>query len=242
MLLGRRRRPAGDATLDVVRIVTAVGLLLATLVFATTASARDPKDPLQRHTAAATNVARSIALKRSDLSSDWKAAPSGKPGPTCSAAPDESNLVQTARIDPVFVAPGGAANVGSEVDIFQTAAQAKQDWRLSTLTVVGKCLLESARRQLAKQHVTVTIGAADSLATPKLGERSLHYRVVFLLHRKRAGKTEVLPYVTELIGMGIGRTSVVLHASSPGQPLPASGLLSLAKTLAKRLVAASGGI
>ena len=223
------------------RIVTAVGLVLATLVFAATASARDPKDPQQRHTAAATKLARSIALKRSDLAAGWKAAPKDNSSPSCSAAPDESNLVQTARIDQSFVRTDGVATVGSEIDIFSTTAQAKRDWQLSTLTVVGKCLLESARRQLAKQHVTVTIGSADSLTTPKLGERSLHYRLVFLLSRERAGKREVLPYVTELIGLGIGRTSVVLHASS-WQPLPSSGLLTLAKTLAKRLVAASGGI
>ncbi|HXH97598.1 MAG TPA: hypothetical protein VNH40_10360, partial [Gaiellaceae bacterium] len=229
------------ATLDVVRIVTAVGLVLATLVFAATASARDPKDPRQRHTAAATQLARSIALKRSDLATGWKAAPKDNSNASCSAAPDESNLVQTARIDQSFVRTDGVATVGSEIDIFSTTAQAKRDWQLSTLTVVGKCLLESARRQLAKQHVTVTIGSADSLTTPKLGERSLHYRLVFLLSRERAGKREVLPYVTELIGLGIGRTSVVLHASS-WQPLPSSGLLTLAKTLAKRLVAASGGI
>jgi hypothetical protein len=225
-----------------VRTVAILGLVLATLVCATTASARDPKDPQQRHTAADTKLAKSIALKRSDLASGWTASPNDKPAPPCSTEPDESQLVQTARIDPTFVWQDGATTVGSEIDIFRTTAQAQRDWKLSTLKLMRDCLLESARKQFAKQHVIVNVAAADSLATPKLGERSLHYRLLFILSRKQNGKTQVAQFVTELIGLGIGRTSVVVHASSPGQPLPSSGLVALARKLAKRLVAASGGI
>lgn len=220
-----------------------VGLVLATLVFAATASARDPKEPQQRHTAAATQLARSIALKRSDLATGWKAAPKEKLGPPCSTEPDESNLVQTARIDPTFVWKDGATTVGSEIDVFRTAAEARRDWQLTVkLGLVRSCLLEGMRKQVAKQHWKVSVSSAVALAPPKLGERSRHYLLTFLLRRKYAGKLEAITLVTELIAMGVGRTSVVLHVQSPGQPLPSSGLVSLAKKLSKRLASASGAI
>jgi len=226
-----------------VRVTVTIGVLvLASLLLATAAAARDPKDPQQRHTAVDTKLARSIALKASDLASGWKVAPKDKPAPPCSSEPDESKLVQTARIDPTFVWKDGVTTVGSEIDTFRTAAQAQRDWRLSTLALMRNCLLESARKGLAGRHVAVSLGSAVALASPRLGERSLHFRLIFVLHRKQAGKTQVVQFVTELIAIGVGRTSVVLHSSSPGQPLPSSGLMSLAKVLAQRLVAASGAI
>jgi hypothetical protein len=225
-----------------VRVVATVVLVLASLAWAASASGRDPKDPQQRHTAADTKAATAIALKLSDLAAGWKAAPRDKPAPPCSTEPDESKLVQTARIDPTFVWKDGATTIGSEIDTFRTAAQAVRDWRLSTLALMGRCLLESARKQLGSRQMTVTLSSAVALAPPKLGERSLHYRLIFLLRRTQAGKTSVLQFVTELIAIGVGRTSVVLHVASPGQPLPASGLTSLAKLLAKRLEASAGAI
>jgi hypothetical protein len=218
-------------------------LSLATLAAAGTASAaRDPKDPQQKHTAADTKQARSIALGLADLGTGWRKAAAQKPVAPCTTEPDESSLVQTARIDPTFVWSDGITSVGSEIDTFKTAAQAMRDWRLSTLDLARRCLLETARKELAKQHVSVSILSAVAVKPPKLGERSLHYRVVFQLRRKYAGKTQYAQFVTELILVGIGRTSVVLHASSPGAPLPSSGLNGLAKVLTKRLVVASGGI
>lgn len=229
--------------LRVMRIVAVTILALAALAAAgPAAGARDPKEPQQKHTAADTKRAQSIALVASDFSAGWKKAPKNTPAPPCSTEPDESSLVQTARIDPTFVWSDGITSVGSEIDTFRTKAQATRDWRLSTLALMRRCLLETARKELAAQHITVRVSSAVAVKPPKLGERSLHYRIVFELRRKQSGKTQVANFVTELIGVGIGRTSVVLHASSPGLPLPASGLNSLTKVLAKRLVAASGGI
>ena len=131
------------------------------------------------------------------------------------AAPGESDLVQTARIDPTFVWTDGVTTVGSEVDIFNTTAQAKRDWRLSTLAVVGRCLLESARKSLAKQHATVTIAAADSLAPPKLGERSLPYRPVSLLTPARAGPAACPPFLPAMSLPGRSRQHAALAPFLP---------------------------
>jgi hypothetical protein len=223
-----------------VRAAVAFVLVAGALVLASGAAARDPKEPQQRHTAADTRLARSIALKQADLPNGWKPRPPQKDTPSCSIEPDESTLVQTARVDPTYEWADGVTSVGSEVDIFKTTAQAERDWRLSTLALMRRCLLESARRQLAPQKVTVTLLTATEMPAPKLGERALHYRLVLQL-REATSKTAV-PIVTELLGIGVGRISVVLHALARGKALPAAGVDSLASLLAKRLVAASGGI
>lgn len=219
------------------RVAVVIVLALAALVAVGSAAARDPKGPQQRHTAADTKQAKSIGLVLKDFAAGWKAAPRDKPGPPCSIEPDESKLVQTAAIDPTFVWKDGITSVGSEVDIFRTAAEAKRDWQLSTLKVIGGCLLESAQKTLGKK-VKVTLRSAQELAAPKVGERSIHYRLLFQLRQNKVSRT----FVTELIGFNTGRISVVLHAFSPLQPLPSNGLNALTALLAKRVADAAGGI
>ena len=218
------------------RATAAVLVALAALVAASGASARDPKDPRQRHTAADTRLAKSIALAASDLAAGWKLAPPGSPAAPCSSEPDESRLVQTARIDPIFVWKDGVTKVGSEVDVFRTAHDARIDWRLSTLKLMRDCLLEALHKAVGKKG-TVKATFAKALTPPKLGERALHYRVVFVVNGNVLN-----PIVTELVAIGVGRISVVLHTLSFRAPPAPSAVQSLGSTLAKRLVAASGGI
>src|SRR5258707_1778129 len=112
----------------------AVAALLTFALAAGAGAARAPsRDPQQRHTAADMKRAAALALRRTDLAAGWKADKPQKPSPPCTAGPDESKLVQTARIDPSFTWKDGVTNVGSEVDIFRSAPEARQDWRLSTL-------------------------------------------------------------------------------------------------------------
>lgn len=212
----------------------AVPLALLALVLAGAAAARDPKQPRSRPSAADLKLARSIVLVRSDFAAGWKLAPKPKAQPPCAAEPDESKLVKTAGLDPTFVWKDGLTQVGSEVDVFANAAQARLDWKLSTLRLIKVCLLQSARDALGKS-VAVAVSSAESLPAPKVGERSLHFRIVLTAtHRP--------PLVTELVGVGIGRISVVLHALSVATALPAGGLDALTTTLAQRLVKASGAI
>jgi hypothetical protein len=219
-----------------VRATAAALVVLVALAAASGASARDPKDPQQRHTAADTRLAKSIALVASDLASGWKLMPPGSPAAPCSTEPDESHLVQTARVDPTFVWKDGVTKVGSEVDVFRTAHDALVDWRLSTVKLMRDCLLETLRKAVGKKG-TVKATFAKALQAPKLGERALHYRVVFVVNGN-----VVNPIVTELVAVGVGRISAVLHTLSFGAPPAPSAVQSLSSTLAKRLVAASGGI
>ena len=200
------------------------------------AAAVDPKAPQQRHVAADMKKAATLTLRRSDLAAGWKLDPPAKPSPYCTAGPDESNLVQTAKVDPSFTWKDNVTNVGSEIDIFRTAAEARKDWRLSTLALVKTCLLQSARAGVGKK-IAVRIVSARELAAPKSVERGLHFRFVFELRSKQTARL-----VADVLAIGRGRTTVVLHTLTVRNPLPQAVLGALVKVLAGRLNAGKSGI
>jgi hypothetical protein len=207
-----------------------LALLLAALVLAGTAAARDPKDPQQRHTAADTVLARSLGLQLKDLAAGWKPVKATPDPPPCKTEPDESTLVETARIDPTFIWKDGRTTLGTEVDIFETVAMAQKDWALSTLALFQRCLLQSARDQL--HGFTVTPLSARKLPRPSAtAERALHYRLVFDITNQ--GTT--VPIVSDVTALGKGRETVVMHSFSVRAPLPSSAVSQLVRLLASRL-------
>jgi hypothetical protein len=218
--------------------VAVIVMLVAVLALPAVAlsAAVDPKAPLQHYVAADMKKAAKLVLRRTDLAAGWKLDPPAKPGPFCTAGPDESNLVQTAKVDPSFTWKDNVTNVGSEVDVFRTAAQARKDWRLSTLALVKTCLLQSARAGVGKK-IAVRIVSSRELAAPKSVERSLHFRFVFELRSKQTAQL-----VADVIALGRGRTTVVLHTLTVRTPLPSSVLSALVKVLADRLNAGKSGI
>jgi hypothetical protein len=212
-----------------------VGALLLVLVLPLAAgAASDPREPRQIHTAAATKRATAIVLRRSDLAAGWKLDPPSKPNPPCTAGPDESDLVQTAKVDPSFTYKDGITNIGSEVDIFRTAAQALRDWRASTPSLLAACLLQSARAGLGKT-VNVRIVSSQRLAAPKGAERSLHYRFVVALKTKSTADL-----VIDVVALGRGAATVVLHTLTVSNPLPAATVKALTGVLASRLKSGHG--
>jgi hypothetical protein len=216
----------------------ALALLTAALLvpaFALAATV-DPKAPRQRYVAADMKKAAKLALRRTDLAAGWKVDPPPKAEPYCTAGPDESSLVQTAKVDPSFTWKDGVTNVGSEVDIFRTAAEARKDWRLSTLALVRACLLQSARSGVGKT-ITVSMISARELAPPKSAERGLHFRFVLALHSKQTAQL-----VADVVALGRGRTTVVLHTLTVRSPLPSAVLGTLVRVLADRLNTGKGGV
>jgi hypothetical protein len=215
-----------------VRRALVVGAVVAAFAVgaAGASGATDPNAPRQRHTAADTALAKKLALRRSDLAAGWTAAKPVKDGPPCKGAPDESDLVQTARVDPSFTWRDGLTTVGSEVDVFRTKREALKDWRLSTFALMKTCMLQSARFGLGK-GVRVSIAGGGALTPPAGAERSLHYRLVFSVR----SKARTLSLVTDVVAVGRGRITVVLHTLTVARPLPAAVVGTLVQTLADRL-------
>jgi hypothetical protein len=193
------------------------------------AGATNPKDPQQRHTAADTRLAKSIALKQADFATGWHAdaTASGSNNASCASEPDESSLVQTAMVDPSFTYRDGVTNVGSQVDVFRSAREARLDWKLSTLRTAKECLAEELQRG-AKTRVTVSSFA--SLPTSKLSERTLHYRFTMVIHAAKP-----VTIVVDIIAIGRGRVTTVFHALTVGVPLASTDLKIFVGVLAGRL-------
>jgi hypothetical protein len=207
---------------------------LALVLSAVAGAAVDPKAPLQRHTTADTKRANAIVLRRTDLAAGWKLDPPAKDGPPCTAGPDESGFVQTAKVDPSFTWKDGVTNVGSEVDIFRTAEEARRDWIASTPSLLETCLLQSAQAGAGKK-VGVRLVSSRTLAPPKGGQRSLHYRFVFAFRATQAANL-----VIDVVALERGRVTVVLHSLTVSTPLPSSQLEALTGVLASRLDAGQG--
>ena len=226
-----RRRACGGLTMRVVLCVLVVAFVTTSVG---AAAIVDPRAPRQQHTAAATKRANAIVLRRGDLAAGWKLDPPAKPNPPCTVGPDESKLVQTAKADPSFTWKDGVTNIGSEVDIFSTPAAARLDWNASTRALLQACLLQSARAGAGKK-ANVRIVSTATLAAPKGAERSLHYR--FVLGFRTAGSANL---VIDVVALGKGAVTVVLHTLTVRSALPASTLDALTGVLAKRLDAGGG--
>jgi hypothetical protein len=205
-----------------------VAALLAAVALAVPAGATNPRDPLQRHTAADTRLAKSIGLKLVDLAAGWHANKSTSPNdPPCKSQPDESALVQTARIDPSFTYQDGITSVGSEVDVFRSAREARTDWRLSTLPALKDCF---ASGLALGAKVPVTVSSFKQLPIANLSERTLHYRITVVVHG-----AQPVTVIVDLLALGKGRVTTLLHSLTLAQPLPASLTLFLTRILAGRL-------
>jgi hypothetical protein len=212
--------------------VCAVVLALAVPFVALAAG--DPKAPRQQHTAADTKLAKGLVLRRTDFAAGWKQDPPAKPSPPCTAGPDESSFVQTAKVAPSFTYKDGVTNVGSEADMFRSAAEARKDWNASTASLLGACLVQSASAGFGKK-VHVRLVSTKTLPAPKGAERTLHYRYVLSV---RSAKTTNL--VVDVVALGRGRIGVVLYALTIRAPLPAAAVSALTGVLAKRLGAGHG--
>jgi hypothetical protein len=207
----------------------AAAIALGALVFALPAGATNPKEPQQRHTAADTRLAKSIALTRADLAIGWHAdtTANNSNDVSCTSQPDESSLVQTAMVDPSFTYRDGVSSVGSQVDVFRSAREARLDWKLSTLRTTKECLAEELQTG-AKTRVTVSSFA--SLPISKLSERTLHFRFTMVIHAAKP-----VTVVADIIAIGKGRVTTVFHALTLAVPLPSRDLTIFAGVLASRL-------
>jgi hypothetical protein len=136
--------------------------------------------------------------------------------------------VQTALIDPSFFWLDGASNLGSEVDVFRSAREARLDWQLSTLRVLTDCVTS------ALQHggTRVTVSAARELRIANLAERTFHDRLTFVLYRP---KKKPITAVIDVIAVGKGRVTTVLHSFTADRPILAAGLTRVAQIVANRL-------
>ena len=210
-------------------LVAAAGLASAAVAL----PARNPRLEKLAIRSADQALAKRAVLRRSDLAAGWSRLPTntgeGSP-PNCPGyRPDFSAYTITGRAESAFQRRG--RSILSEVEVYESRADARGDYALSTAPPAARCLGLTLRRQLAAASVGFTAEVASALRVPApaVGERRAAYRIVVTL---AAGGTRVSVYVDVLVFLR-GRAIGALFFTSSPQPL--GGRTSLAGRVDGRL-------
>ena len=209
-------------------------VVVLTAVVAGAALAANPHDPQKRFTSADQARARTLLVRRSDLSgAGWKAQKSTGDNSTCkSFNPDESRLTETGEQDsPEFTRVGGF--VTSTAAMFKTSKDAQTGWSLEVKPQLLDCLSEGLD-QTSTSGATIRIVSKGKLAYPHLAPRTAAFYV------RLAFNVQGIKFNADLrvVCLGKGRANLALMTLSPGQPLmplPAGLDRRLATKLAQRL-------
>ena len=208
-------------------------VVVLTAVVAGAALAANPHDPQKRFTSADQARARTLLVRRSDLSGAgwrWQVSPDDA---TCrSFNPNESDLVETGeRESPEFNRNGSF--VASMAAVFRSSAHAQSAWDREMKMHLLDCLAEGLD-QTSTSGATIRIVSKGKLAYPHLAPRTAAFYV------RLAFNVQGIKFNADLrvVCLGKGRANLALMTLSPGQPLmplPAGLDRRLATKLAQRL-------
>jgi hypothetical protein len=202
-------------------------VLLGCLAAAVVAdAARSPRLEQLELRAGDTKIARAAVLRVADLPAGWRpqATSGGEDAPPCGW--NLSAFTITGKADATFVRGTGA--VYAEVDVLETAAQARRDFAVQVDVGALGC---EGRYLRAAFGPTARIVSAQAVAAPRIGDRAAARRWVF--------KRDFTTIYVDFVAFVRGRTMGALFALIPGSgPLP--GTNGLARAMDERLRAATG--
>jgi ABC-type amino acid transport substrate-binding protein len=211
------------------RSLVAAGLLAA-LLAAVAAAARDPWDPRTKIRPADQAGAVASVLRRADLGAAW-AGGARKPisfkAPTCPAQqPNDGDLTLTGHAESVFSNGNGGMQIDSDVEVYASVKQAKARFVRFLQPKLATCL----RYDLAKSFagVKATILKPTRLKFPKVADRVAAFRLPVVY--------QGVTVDSDFLYFGQGRSqfyvNVIAPANMEGQ-LPGFEL-RVAKLLVKR--------
>jgi hypothetical protein len=207
-------------------VVVALALLVAA-----PAAARSPRLEKLAIQPADTKTAKGAVLRADDLGSGWAAKvenPRDDSAPDC-AFQDYSRFTITGQAQTRFTQQG--ASIVSRVEVYKTKADASGDFGVDTQPRTAQCEGRVIRDTFAKQAAgtTVTLESAKKLAAPKVGERSVAFRIVL---RLKQGSQSLRLYI-DLIGFVRDRAAGSVVIVAPGSP--AQGAAALVRIMDARL-------
>jgi hypothetical protein len=210
---------------------TFVLTVAAALALAASAAARNPRLEQLALEQADMVTAKSALLRAGDLGSGWAAQPS-KPAdnapPDCPGQ-DYSSFTITGQAQAQFTRSG--ASVLSRVEVYRNKRQARADFAVDERPGTAACEGAAIRREVAKEAagLKVSLLSARQLPGPKVGERSLAFRIVLGLR----GSGKDLKVYVDLIGFVRDRVGASVVVVAPG--VPPTGNVLLAKLVDTRL-------
>lgn len=199
-------RPLGGCR--AIKVALAVSLVCATSTGTAVGAAQE--GPSVHLNAADQHVARSVVLRRTDLSpprDKWSGGPrvpSSPLAPNCPGySPKQSDLVLTGTAEADFRTSG--VEYDSQVQVLETAAMVSRDWRRS---VLAPAAVACQRSQLAKALGTESaITLFRRASGPRIAPDTARFEIAVTL---RNASGEVAHVRGEVMLLGRGRTEVTL--------------------------------
>jgi hypothetical protein len=216
--------------------VVAVSLFALALAAPALGADGEPKKAL---TAKGQAIARSIVLKRSDLSAGFvphKPSDSTRPkGARCGAV-DESDLTVTGDADsPDFSLDRLAVAIGSSASVYRSLRDSNTAWRRAGTAAAVQCFADLVRLT-APAAQQVKIVSAKRIPFPKVAPKVLAYRVVATL---KVGPSRTVRAYFDAVLLQRGRVQSALVVTSLGAAVPVSQERVLAGILAGRMAKAT---
>ena len=216
--------------------VVAVSLFALALAAPALGADGEPKKAI---TAQGQAIARSIVLKRSDLSAGFvphkPADPSRPKGARCGAV-DESDLTVTGDADsPDFSLDRLAVAVGSSASVYRSLRESNLAWRRAGTAAAVRCFADLVRLTApAAQHAKVV--SAKRIPFPKVAPQVIAYRVVATL---RLGPSRTVRAYFDAVLLQRGKVQSALVVTSLGSAVPVAQERVLAGILAGRMAKAA---
>jgi hypothetical protein len=222
------------------RLTTA--LTIAVLALATCTVALAGKgDPKEAFTKVDQARAKSMLLRRSDLAAGFKAHPSSTSSSDAYCkGDDESDLTLTGKAqtpDFVLTSPTRFFYIGSEAEIYRTAAQALVSWRRATSPAGEKCARKIIADELTGTGPSTGFQSFAREPFPNVAPLTIAYRVTAKIH---AAAGQVTVYF-DVVALQRGRAQAVLFIASGGAPLARAETLQFARLLSGRMARAMKG-
>jgi hypothetical protein len=198
-------------------VLALAGLL--SLLVASFAAARDPRDERVALRSADVALAQRVALKSGDLGGAWQplSVPQSGEGErlTCPGFnPDLSRFTITGQARTAFYQRTGASAV-SVVEVFRSRADAVGDFRAAAKPIVVRCLKAQLERDLRDRvPVDVTVPVARVVPAPRVGEHRMAFRIVA---RVEAGVARISLYL-DVVVVQRGRSIAAVFFTSPTRP------------------------
>jgi hypothetical protein len=205
--------------------------LAVALVVAAPAAARNPRLEHLALKPADMESARNAVLRAADLGSGWTGTVENArddSAPDC-AFQDYSKFTITGQAQTRFSQQG--ASVVSRVEVYKSRADAAGDFGVDTTPRTALCEGRAIRDGFAKQApgMTVTLTSAKKVAAPKVGERSVSFRIVLTIRQQARS----LKLYIDLIGFVRDRAAASVVVVAPAKP--AQGAVTLARVMDARL-------
>jgi hypothetical protein len=218
--------------------VRLVALSLFALVVAAPALGADG-EPKKALTTKGQAIAKSIVLKRSDLTTGFvphkPSDPSRPKGARCGGVGEDDLTVIGDADSPDFSQDAAGVAVGSSASVYRNQSESNTAWRRAGTAAAVRCFADLVRLTAPAAN-KVKIVSAKRIPFPATSSKSIAYRVVATMS---VGGSRTIRAYFDAVLLQRGTTQAALVVTSLGSAVPLAQEQALAGVLAARMAKAA---